>query len=64
MMSVSVLLGLVAVVYLLPTWVAVVRGKRAMFAIFVMNLLLGWSLIGWVIALVWSLIPDQRHEWA
>lgn len=64
MLSVATLLLLVMVVYLLPTWVAIIRGKRAMFAILVLNVLLGWSLIGWIVALVWSLTPDRYQEWA
>ncbi|MCU0653584.1 MAG: superinfection immunity protein [Candidatus Pacebacteria bacterium] len=45
-------------VYFLPTLVAIIRGKRNIGAIFVLNLLLGWSFIGWVLALVWALVRD------
>jgi hypothetical protein len=38
------------VVYLLPTFVAVARGARNTGSIVVINLLLGWLLIPWVIA--------------
>jgi hypothetical protein len=38
--------------YLLPWAIAVTRGRSNMAAIGVLNLLLGWSLIGWVAALV------------
>jgi hypothetical protein len=40
--------------YLLPTIVAVARGKRNILGIVLVNLLLGWTLIGWIIALVWA----------
>ena len=48
----SVVTGVV--VYLLPTIVAAVRQHDAMNAIFVLNLALGWTFIGWVVALVWA----------
>lgn len=40
--------------YFLPSIVG--RDKRNASAIFVLNLLLGWTLIGWVVALVWTII--------
>lgn len=46
------------VLYFLPSIVAFARSKRDSGAILVLNLLLGWTAIGWVIALVWAL----RHD--
>jgi hypothetical protein len=46
------------VLYFLPTIVAFGRGKRDAVSILVLNLLLGWTAIGWVIALVWALRQD------
>ncbi len=43
------------VLYFLPAIVAFARNKRDAVSILVLNLLLGWTAIGWVIALVWSL---------
>jgi hypothetical protein len=34
------------------------RSKRDAVSILVLNLLLGWTMIGWVIALVWALKQD------
>ena len=47
------------VVYFLPTIIAFKRGKRNRGAIFALNLFLGWSLLGWVISLVWALSVDN-----
>jgi hypothetical protein len=44
--------------YFLPTIVAVVRKKRNALAIFLLNLFLGITFIGWVVALVWSATRD------
>jgi hypothetical protein len=50
-----VCLGLIGLLlYFLPAIVAIVRGHPNSLAIFILNLLLGWTFIGWVIALVWS----------
>ena len=41
-------------VYFLPTIVAVARGHHNAFAIFLLNLLLGWTGLAWILALVWA----------
>ena len=40
--------------YFIPTVIALARKRHNSLAIFVLNFFLGWSLIGWVIALVWA----------
>ncbi len=47
--------------YVLPTAVAMIRDKRNAVAIMALNLLLGWTLVGWVIALIWSLTVDEQQ---
>ncbi|HWC97984.1 MAG TPA: superinfection immunity protein [Candidatus Sulfopaludibacter sp.] len=42
--------------YFLPSIIG--RNKTNSGAIFVLNLLLGWTLVGWVVALVWALTVD------
>ena len=44
--------------YFLPTIVASSRKRHNTGAIFVLNLFLGWSLIGWVVSLVWAAWRD------
>jgi hypothetical protein len=46
------------VLYFLPAIVAFARSKRDAVSILVLNLFLGWTAIGWVIALVWALKAD------
>lgn len=50
--------GFGCVMYFLPSIIAFARSKRDSASIFVLNLLLGWTAIGWVIALVWALKHD------
>jgi ABC-type transport system involved in cytochrome c biogenesis permease component len=42
-------------IYLLPTWIAFSRQHHNRGAILALNLLLGWTFLGWVGALVWAL---------
>ncbi len=44
-----------AIVYLLPSLIAVVRKHHQTGAVIAVNLFLGWTLIGWVIALAMAL---------
>jgi hypothetical protein len=46
------------VLYFLPAIVAFARSKRDAASILVLNFFLGWTAIGWVIALVWALKQD------
>lgn len=49
------ILGFLAIsLYLLPTTVAIRRKHPNAVAIFVFNTLLGWSFIGWAVAMVWA----------
>ncbi len=43
------------VLYFAPTIIALCRGHASKLAIFAVNLLLGWSMIGWLWAFIWSL---------
>jgi len=46
---------IVLMLYLLPAILANMRGHKNFASIFVLNIFLGWTFLGWVIALVWSL---------
>lgn len=44
--------------YMLPTIIAIARHKQNVFGIGLLNFFLGWSLVGWIVALVWALSAD------
>jgi hypothetical protein len=46
------------VMYFLPTIIAAIKSKRDTVAILLLNLFLGWSVIGWIVALVWASKSD------
>lgn len=54
--------GLVIFVYLLPSFVALQRKHVNTTAIGVLNILVGWSFIGWVAALVWALVKSDDKK--
>ena len=51
---------IVLVLYFAPTIVAVARGHHGALGVFALNLLLGWTLLGWAGALVW--VIAEEHE--
>ena len=50
------LIVLIFVFYFLPTLIAFLRLHKNKLAIFLFNLLLGWTVLGWVVSLVWSVM--------
>jgi hypothetical protein len=44
--------------YFLPSIIAFGRNKRDTASIVLLNFFLGWTMIGWVIALVWAARND------
>ena len=48
--------------YFLPTIIAAARKKTNLMAIFLVNLFLGWSVIGWVVALVWAVSTERVDQ--
>lgn len=46
------------VIYFIPTIIAYKQKHYSLRNLFLVNLLLGWTFIGWVIAFVWALVPD------
>ena len=47
---------LIATFYFMPTLIAFLRQHKNKLAIFLLNLLMGWSVLGWVASLVWSVM--------
>lgn len=45
-------LAFITVLYFLPTLIG--HNKRDVLGIFIVNLIFGWTFIGWIVALVWA----------
>ena len=60
-----IILGILAVaviggLYFLPSICAFARGHSSKAGILILNIFLGWSLIGWVVSLVWAFTDTRR----
>jgi len=74
----AILFSLAMIAYIMPLAVAAHRNCEATAGIAVVNIFLGWTFIGWVVALAWAAsgkvkaaqtavstapIADQRQPW-
>lgn len=50
----------VVLMYFLPTVVSASRGHKNTPAIVVLNLFLGWTLLGWIVALIWAFTDNTE----
>ncbi len=48
------------IVYFLPSFIAAQNKHRNSTAIGVLNLFVGWTFIGWVVALVWACTKSKE----
>jgi hypothetical protein len=53
-MEVFLVIVLALLLYLFPALLAIMRHHNNSAAIVALNILLGWSFLGWVVALVWA----------
>ncbi len=59
---VMVVMWLLAVaIYFLPTFCAIDRKHKEIDAIIVLNLLGGWTIIGWIVAVTWSYTTNVEN---
>jgi putative effector of murein hydrolase LrgA (UPF0299 family) len=49
-------------IYFVPTIVASARHHRQMNSIVVLNTFLGWTFVGWVVALIWAVSAFDKPE--
>ena len=61
-LSALIFVGFVVGLYFLPSFIAYPRKHLNCGAVFVANLLLGWTFLGWVICLIWALMRTQTKK--
>jgi hypothetical protein len=54
------LLGLMVCTYMLPAIVAGCRPHPSRLGVLVLNLVAGWTLIGWIAAFIWACAQTQE----
>jgi hypothetical protein len=57
--TISIVLTVCTLGYFLPWMIAALRGESNAWPIFWFNLLLGWTVVGFVVALVLGVLPHQ-----
>ena len=55
---VFIIIGLM--IYFIPSWVG--SNHRNSGSIFILNLFLGWTFIGWIGALIWAMSNDAKPQ--
>ena len=50
------------IIYFLPTIIALLSGCDRTGSVFLMNLFLGWTFIGWVWAFIWAVSPKRQQQ--
>ena len=50
------------IMWWLPTIIAIARQTHSALGVFLVNLFLAWTVIGWIVALIWALSGDNRRE--
>ena len=53
------LLIITALIYFVPTIIALVKHHTYKLYIIVINIILGWTLLAWIVCLIWSLIDKK-----
>jgi hypothetical protein len=53
-----VFIGMVGFIYFIPTIMAFGKKKKNRVAIFLLNLFLGWTFLGWIGAVIWAACED------
>lgn len=54
--------ALLILLYLLPGLIAIDQGHSRRRTLFVLTLLFGWTLIGWLALLAWALLGGRREK--
>ncbi|WP_043642009.1 superinfection immunity protein [Nocardioides alkalitolerans] len=57
--TISIVLAIITLGYMLPWMIASMRGKSNAGGVFFVNLLVGWTIIGWIAALVMACTSHQ-----
>ncbi len=57
---IAIILIIITIVMFIPWFVAVIRGIKNTLGIFLLCLFLGWTYVGWVGALIWSVVENPE----
>jgi hypothetical protein len=60
--AIAIMLGLIVIIYLLPTIIAYGRDHPHRHAVALLNILFGWTLIGWFLLFLWAALSPRVVE--
>jgi hypothetical protein len=49
--------------YLVPTWCALLRRHRQWEGIALLNVAFGWTIVGWLAAMIWAATERKGRPW-
>ena len=49
-------------IYFIPTFIANKKQHLQKTSILILNIFLGWTFIGWVVALIWATLQDKKSN--
>ena len=55
-----IILVIIFLLYFLPSFIAKIRGHKKSGVLFLINLFLGWTIIIWIILLIWAIIGGKK----
>ncbi len=47
-------------IYFFPTYMAFIREHKNKVPILILNMFLGWTVLGWIVALIWAFTNQER----
>lgn len=61
-MIIALLIGaFILTIYFIPTLAAISRNTKRIAGIIIVNLFLGWTLLGWFGALLWAVLEKKKE---
>ena len=57
--SLAFIIIITALIYFIPTTICLIRKHTYKLYIICLNIILGWTLIGWIASLIWSFIDNK-----
>ena len=64
MVTMWLLMVIAVALYFMPTIVAGYRQHNSVFLILMLNIFIGWTMLGWLLLLIWACFGDQHTSWA
>lgn len=56
------IISIILISYFFPSIIALLKGKSNTTAIIILNIFLGWTFVGWIVALVWAFTVDIKSQ--